>query len=248
MLYVIGTSYSVELILKGIYEKTVGRFTEWIAGTYFTNPDRIIREKHKAYADFVHVYPWYEFNFFSHLRDFWSRTEVREDSFVRPWERRLFFSFEYLIKAGYGWLIRKGTQAGYEPEAGAVFAVGVDDGATFDRVQKGGVIQVLDREDKQVLLEMKRDADFREAVKQIASQSTLPRFLEISGNRMILLTVLHERGASNPIPVWRISGTSDLPTLPGKERILVTVPVSELVQTVALALDSGMSIEHIFDY
>ena len=248
MLYVIGTSYSVELGIKGVYESLVGRLTERISGTVSTNADLLIREKHKAYADFVHIYPWYEYNFFSHLQDFWRRTELREGSFLRFWERRLFFAVEYLFKSGYGWLIKKGTQAGYEPEASVIYAIGADDRHTFERFSSEGNLKVLERDGQQALLQIKRYDDFKEMVKRLALEGGDSRFLEISGNGMIFLTLIHERRTKIPFPTERISGYSNVPTQPNQERLLVTVPVGELIQTVKNALNSGMIIEHIFDY
>ena len=248
MLYVIGTSYSVELAIKGLYESSMGRLTEWISGSYSTNADRIIHEKHKAYADFVHIYPWYEFDFLSHFKDFWKRTETREGPFLRFWERRIFFTVEYLFKSAYGWMIKKGTQTGYEPEAAEIYAIGVDDGRTFERFSDDGKLKVLERDGRQALLELKRYDDFREMLKRLARDPGRAQFLEISGNRTIFLTLIHERKTVIPFPKERISGYSRIPTDPGRERLLVTVPVGELIETIRQAVNSGMSVEHVFDY
>ena len=40
MLLVIGTSYTAELALKGLYENTVGRLTAWISGGALTESRR----------------------------------------------------------------------------------------------------------------------------------------------------------------------------------------------------------------
>ena len=40
MLAVIGTSFSFEYAIKGLYEKTIGRFTEWIASNDPVEEDR----------------------------------------------------------------------------------------------------------------------------------------------------------------------------------------------------------------
>jgi hypothetical protein len=40
MLVVIGTSFSAEYVLKGLYEKSIGRLSEWTSGRQFTEEDR----------------------------------------------------------------------------------------------------------------------------------------------------------------------------------------------------------------
>ena len=90
MLWVIGSSYSAELVLKGLYENSIGRLTEWLADEKVTSLDLKIQSYHQQYADFVHIFPWYEFPFYTKLQDFWAGERVCENSSIRKWERSFF--------------------------------------------------------------------------------------------------------------------------------------------------------------
>jgi hypothetical protein len=63
MLVVIGTSFSAEFILKGAYENTIGKLSEWSSGSAATDEDRFAYGVAREYADFVHIRPFYEFHF-----------------------------------------------------------------------------------------------------------------------------------------------------------------------------------------
>lgn len=59
------TSFTVEYALKGAYENTVGRLTEWIGGHAPTGEDRYAARVAHDYGAFVQDRPFYEFPFFS---------------------------------------------------------------------------------------------------------------------------------------------------------------------------------------
>jgi hypothetical protein len=70
MLAVIGSSFTLEYALKGLYEETVGRLSEgqaiisqWLRMTYAA-------QVAESYAAFVHIRPFYEFSFAHALRGF----------------------------------------------------------------------------------------------------------------------------------------------------------------------------------
>ena len=63
MLWVIGTSFTVENAVKGLYENTVGRITEWISSGEQTDEDLFAYQMNKDYVAFIYDYPWYEFSF-----------------------------------------------------------------------------------------------------------------------------------------------------------------------------------------
>src|SRR5262249_58144350 len=51
------TSFTVEYGLKGLYEKTVGRLTEWIAGNEMTDEDHYAALLAREYGTFVRKPP-----------------------------------------------------------------------------------------------------------------------------------------------------------------------------------------------
>jgi hypothetical protein len=115
-LVVIGTSFTMENIFKGIYEKTVGRLTEWLSSSELTEEDAYAYEVAKEYGQFIHTIPWYEFPFGEKLRGLWSETSLWGPNVIRKWERKFVLSAEYGFKALYGLLIGGGSQATYGAE------------------------------------------------------------------------------------------------------------------------------------
>ena len=102
MLYTIGLSFSAELLVKGLYENTLGRVSELIGG-WDSADDRHATKVQKAYGAFMHETPWYEFSFTKAFDGLWNTTEP--DHKLRHWERRFALSGEYGVKAGYAALI-----------------------------------------------------------------------------------------------------------------------------------------------
>ena len=74
MLYVIGISFTGEMGVKGLYEKTIGRLTEWIRGRKPTPEDVFAHKVADDYAAFLRQTPWYEFPFGKTLEQFWRET------------------------------------------------------------------------------------------------------------------------------------------------------------------------------
>ena len=112
MLVVIGSSFTVENALKGLYENIVGRVVEAISG-HDTEEDVFAARTAEEYGRFMHTTPWYEFPFGEKLTGLWRQTHAWGKHPLRKWERRLALSTEYTTKAAYAWLIRATTKATY---------------------------------------------------------------------------------------------------------------------------------------
>jgi FAD/FMN-containing dehydrogenase len=243
MLWVIGTSYSAELVLKGFYENTIGRLTESFMDDSGTDEDRIIQRFHQEYADFVHVYPWYEFKFWDRLKRFWAETPLTGDFFVRKWERKLAFSTEYLVKTAYGWLIGLGTRASYSAEPTEIFAV-VNDPERVIASQPG--VRVINESDTYQLVGVPRYDKFRDLALSLVGRST--RFVEIAGNRKIFLTAIASVSTPAQLESGEVSGESLVPSDPSLRRWLITCPVGALTEVLAQLKAKSALVEHIFDY
>ncbi len=76
MLAVIGSSFSFEYAIKGAYEKTMGRLTEWLSSHEPVEEDRYASLVAKEYADFVHIRPFYEFSFWKRFKGLWTQTSL----------------------------------------------------------------------------------------------------------------------------------------------------------------------------
>lgn len=105
-IYAVGMRYSAEHAVKGAYENTIGRFTEWWRGPDPTPEDIYARAVAQDYAEFLQAGRTAEFPFAEKLRGLWAATPLRGPSAVRRFERKLALSTEYGVKAGVGWVIR----------------------------------------------------------------------------------------------------------------------------------------------
>jgi hypothetical protein len=75
MLWVIGVSYSLENLVKGIYENSIGRITETLGGAK-TDEDLYIANSNMRYVDHIYQVPFYEFNYFQELKNFWTEVPI----------------------------------------------------------------------------------------------------------------------------------------------------------------------------
>jgi FAD/FMN-containing dehydrogenase len=247
MLWVIGTSYTTELVIKGIYENTIGRFTEFLSSSVGTSEDRMIQRFHQEYADFVHIYPWYEFQFFTRLKEFWKDNSLWDTNLIRKWERKAFFTTEYLVKSIYGWVIKVGTQMSYEPEATEIFAVISDLHDSFKNVAAAHPeINIIKSSGTVHLASFPRYDKFRDLLMSVSNSEF--KFIEIAGNRKIFLTVIADKGTEKLFVNGEVVGISDIPTSKTKDRLLISTSVSSLMDFLNTVKKANLEVEHIFDY
>lgn len=232
MIYVIGTSYSAELIIKGIYENTIGRLTEWIADI-----DGPLQENQKVegfmqyvaqdYTDFVRYSPWYDYPFWTRLKEFWNVKDGSNTSFIRRWERRLIFTFELLFKTAYAKAIGYATHAGYEKPQ-------LD---TYATVKENGVLKIIS---------IPRYHGFTVETPKLTEKGI--EFVDIAGNKTILLTVVVPADWKAPeyagvFYEWPVL------TEPSQKRAALMLPVSGLGSFLnGIAGDKAVTLDHIFDY
>jgi hypothetical protein len=223
MIWVIGTSASVEYSIKAIYETIIGRITD--TGEPTTDEDTFNAKFTQEYVDFIKDRPWYEFDFKSRLKELYSSTSFWGSNFLRKIERKYILTSELLVKYVYGKLIGLGTKQVYDV-ALPTTAVILDNDS----------LQNLPRYDK-----------FADAAIAIAKRGHT--FKEIAGNNSaILLTVLvpanNEINFKNAKTIFIQPISSDLTT----KRIALAIPVKYL-SSLLIQLDTNkIKVEHVFDY
>ena len=244
-LVVIGASFTVENVLKGIYENTVGRVTEWISSSDLTEEDVYAREVAKEYGEFVHTIPWYEFPFGEKLRELWGSTHGWGPNVIRKWERKTVLSVEYGLKALYGWLIRQGARAVYAPEdlEIQVWAAGVSE-AALKQEPDVRVVRAFDGE--AAIVSIPRYEAFTQIVPRLAKQGV--RFVEMAGNDEILVTAFAPRDWQYDLPNGEFLFAMPILTQPELKRVAVRVPVRSLPLVLEEMENSGVKLEHIYDY
>ncbi len=223
MIWVIGTSASIEYSIKALYETIIGRTTD----TYLpkTDEDKFNAKFTEDYVTFIKDRPWYEFDFKSRLKNLWTKSSFFGDNFLRKVERRYILTSELMVKWGYGKLIGLGTKQVYGEAL-----------PTTTVVLKDDKIINLPRYDK-----------FNIAITELSLQGKF--FKEIAGNNSaILLTILlpidTEINFEHSQTVFKQPISSD-ETL---NRIALAIPVAQLNGLIMQLHKRKIKIEHVFDY
>ena len=240
MLAVVGTSFTAENIVKGVYENTVGRLSEWSSSGTPTPEEEFGRQVAAEYGAFIHVMPWYEFPFWSKIGPLWATTPAEPDT-IRKVERRVALTTEYVIKAGYGWAIRQGAATVFTPEDLEIRTRA--EGVTPEIAASVEGVRIAD--DGAVILP--RYEAFTRVMPRLVERGV--SFTEIAGNDEIMLTVLAPGD-------WRPSGGNaeilfrmPILTEPERTRVAIRVPVRSLHTVLGeVAGGNGAALEHIFDY
>jgi FAD/FMN-containing dehydrogenase len=111
MLQVIGVSITLEYTAKMLYENTVGRVFSWFSNGTPSDDEKVIFQAQRAYSDFIYDKAWYEFKFLPWVTKVWTVSNSAESNWFRKVERKLFFTTEFIFKAGYAKLIEWGAKA-----------------------------------------------------------------------------------------------------------------------------------------
>jgi len=245
MLVVIGTSFSAEYILKGTYEKTIGRISEWTSHHGATEEDQFAYKVAREYADFVHVRPFYEFRFAPQVSGLWSGTHLFGTHILRKWERKLFLTADYTMEAFYCWVIEKLTHLtyGYEPTETYAWIDNVSS-SMLGNLQHVKVV-------KQVgpgafIVDIPRYQEFATVASALANEDV--RFVEIAGNSQITVSVIAPRSWSNRDEKTEQLFSMPILTRPEKVRAVLRCDVERLSTALKQRQTEGVIIEHIYDY
>ena len=244
-LAVIGVSFTYEDLFKGLYEKSVGRATEWMSSAELTAEDAYARQVAQEYGDFIHTIPWYEFPFGEKLRGLWRETPLWGPNIVRKWERKLALSVEYGGKALYGKLIRQGTAAAYGAEELEIQAEA--SGITDQLLQAEPQVKLIRKlSDGDAQISLPRYEAFTQLAPRLADQGV--QFTEIAGNHQILVTLIAPDDWHYDLPTGDILFTMPVLIAPQNNRIAVETSVSTLHELLNALADGPARLEHIYDY
>lgn len=228
MVYVIGVSFTAELLAKAAYEETVGRVVTWLRGDARAPLDELSAEQAAAYAEFLQQVPWYKWDF---RRDAEALEAAATDA-LRDRERALALGLEYRAKAAYAGVI-----------ADAVATVGPD-ALTLRMVVTGSDmpegVTVIAEIEAGTVIETPRYRALTGLLAEMAVDGM--EFVEIAGNDDILLTVTSEAAtAEGALFSFPRQGYGDF-------RHLLVVKVADLAETLRGLGAAGLRLEHIHDY
>ncbi|MFK4132396.1 hypothetical protein ACI2KR_08955 [Pseudomonas luteola] len=245
MVMTIGVSTTVEYALKGAYESVIGTLTEGKNLSERTDEDIYAAKVAQDYVDFIKVDPWYKFDFKKALKGLWDLPTSGKYP-IRKWERRYFLTSEYLVKAGYGWLIGKATAAGYDapmPVTAVVFET-----RNEAALKKVPGLSALKKIDKNTFIgTLPRYAAFTPSAVALAKAGA--EFKEVAGNsRFILVSILPGISFESSSLYGNIVLTQPILTDPGSRRIVYKIPMNNLRAALDAFGSHGVKVEHIYDF
>jgi hypothetical protein len=241
----IGISFTAENMLKGAYEGTIGRVTDWISSDTPTEEEVYAAQVAEEYGEFLHMTPWYFFPFKEKLQGLWSETSMWGPDPIRKWERKLALTIEYGGKVLYGGFTNFGAQATYGgADVEKIYAVA--EGVTDDLLSKDLEI-VEEMDDQRQLIRITRFEYFSDTVPGLLERGV--RFDEIAGNHEILFTLLGPQDADYNFEYGDY--LFDLPVLtqPGTTRAAIKVRVGDMALFFEeLKTREDVWFEHMYDY
>lgn len=243
--YAIGVGHTSEYLLKGIYENTIGRLSEFFAPSPPTAEDLFARKYAYDYGQWLNTVPWYDFAFAERLNEFWNTVPFAGPDRVRKAERRFAISAELTVKGGIGWLMRGGTDAVYEPAPSEIYAL--MRGLPLDTAPIDRRIELAESfRDGSQLVKFPRSQPFTEIVQKLSA--TDASFMEIAGNSNILISLRAPENWTPPDDMPAVLFETRNLAGPGGKRVGMSVPVSLLIDVVRGLGPSGAQLEHVYDY
>ena len=223
MIWVIGSSASVEYSIKAVYEKLIGRITD--THEVITVEDKFNAKFTQHYVDFIKDRPWYEFDFKTQLKDLWRDNAFWGDHFGRKIERRYILTSELLVKYIYGKLIGLGTKQ------------------VYDEALPNTVVVI----NNDSLVNLPRYDKFNPAIQSLALKGN--QIKEIAGNNSaILLTLIVPRNARTEFDGAQTVFIQPLASDLSKKRIAIAIPVKDLNVLLMDLNRNKVDIEHVFDF
>ncbi|MCA6074840.1 FAD-binding oxidoreductase [Fulvivirga sedimenti] len=242
MLNVIGVSVTMEYAGKMIYENTVGRVFGWFANEEISTQERTIMEAQRAYSNFIYHTAWYEFEFLPWIGKVWRQRDESSASWLRKWERTLFFTFEFTLKAGYAQLIEWAARASYEEPVTDIYV----SASSVEDIQPTSDLKIIAAEGNEYILAITRWGAFTETMLTLTSSNMIIR--DIGGNDEIAVSVILNKDQDLEFSDAEILYTSELVTQPDQKRMVVLMNVDDLLPFIRSMKRSSSTIEHIFDY
>jgi len=241
----IGVSFTAENMIKGLYETTVGRVTEWVSEGGQTEEDVYAAQVALDYGAFLHYVPWYDFPFGEKLSGLWSDVPLWGPHMTRKLERRVALTTEYGIKALYGGFISKAARLTYGgPDETKIHAVA--EGVTDEMLNEDfEVVQSIDDERDVILIT--RYEDFSRNIPPLMKDGLT--FVDIAGNDEILVTIFGPQDGGYNLEYGEYLFELPVLTETGAARIAIKVRVDELHLLIEeLDQQNRYRFEHIYDY
>jgi hypothetical protein len=241
MLQVIGVSVTMEYAVKIMYENTIGRVFGWLACDTISDEEQTIIKAQRAYSDFIYHTAWYEFKFLPWIKEVWSTSNTQESSWLRKVERKLFFTFEFVFKAGYSKLIEWAAQSSYEEPVTDIYLI-----TTQNKIIPNKDIKIIKTKEDKQLISITRWGAFTKNLVELSGSDF--KVLEIGGNDEIVVSVLLNKNQKVDFDNIELLYQSNVVTNMEINRLVYLLPVQELIQFINYSKAHNIEVEHVFDY
>ena len=230
--------------IKGLYENSIGRFTEWLSDDQPVAEDKYAQKVAQQYAEFIPYYPWFEFPFFKSLSGLWQTTGWYGPHLIRKWERKLYLSMEYTIKAVYAKVIGAGSHSTYGAASEYVYAALNTPSPELFNGSK--VTKVGPALQNNYIVTLPHEQPFTEATLSLRGSNS--HFIDIAGNQSILLTILVPKSWEYDLPQGNVVFIMDILTQPSVKRVGIQMPVNTLLTSLEELTKEHIIIEHLYDF
>lgn len=249
-----GAAFSVEYLLTGVWENTIGRATEWLSSASRSWPtaaptpeDAFAVRTASEYAAFLHKIPWYDFPFGDRLITLWNGSPMWGPNVIRKWDRRILLTAEYGLKGLAALIARQvaSPQAADDGHASQLVFAAIDH-ASASAFADERVRELRALGPHSYIVSLPPREGFTETVRLLQSKGV--HFLSIAGNDDILLTALAPSALIGTVPADRRVAALPFLTNPLRTRLALRVRVTALAEVLAWLTARGVSIEAIHDY
>jgi hypothetical protein len=243
MLVVIGTSFSVEYAVRGAYENTVGRITEWMSGNGLTDEDAYASRVARDYANFVKVRPFYEFHFARALKGLWTETSFWGPHALRKFERKGIFTLDYGLQSIYSEILQLASHLTYGVEPTETYAT-IDNASESLFREFPHLRKVKELGHGTYLVSIPRYQEFTELAISMARKNV--HFDQVAGNSVIVLSAIAQGWRYNT-PEERLLFIDKVLSRDA-QRVVIECRVNDLQVVLNDIASRGYLVEHVYDY
>jgi hypothetical protein len=245
--FVLGGSFTLEYSIRGAYEQTIGRLSEWSSSHQLVEEDAYAARVAREYADFVYIRPFYEFHFAHALAQLWKETPLWGKHPVRKLERKFILSVDYGIEAVYAEAMQVASHLTYGAESNETYTwLESAPESVFREFPRVKIVAETAR--PSYIVSIPRYQEFTDLAVQLAKRDV--HFAQIAANNEIMLTIVAPKDWSYDLPAsdGSVLFTENFLTQPNLKRIALECPVRSLHSVLNSLSTRGIKIEHIYDY
>lgn len=238
-IHVIGVSFTIEMLMKAVYEETLGRLFAILRGGEKSPQDRYAAAMAEDYGKFLEQTPWYKYDFRKSIAELWAQPLSMP---VRGWERRLALGGEWKAKAAYAGVIANAVAASGQAQLRIRTVV---TGMLPSELAAMDEVHVIDTTPRYVIIETPRYSAFTRILQEIARAGG--NVTEIAGNDDIMVTAISTDDAREfPIGAALITSVAR-DGFPGR-RLLIEARVTVLADLLRSFEQGPVRLEHVYDY